>query len=257
MTGEIPDLFEPMLVFRFMNLGYNGTLCSLAYPHNWHEDWNNAGCGIGYASGHKFPVPMHQQSLMALPTHEFMDTMDSLVHGSSPAPYCSCGFYAYYFPGQIYLAESVTPFVTNQREWPPLLWSNQCLAACHVKGRMQLYDNGMRAQRMKLLAVASFAPDRMFPVTTRYPGVKVLPSPVELLEAYPPQDYSDLVGADVKPWPFGPPVTPKRVFGRSAASLTSIAATHAYMPPSAVIPPAGAQGSWLNARMGRLRRSGP
>src|ERR1700753_3816794 len=98
-----PDLIEPLLVFRYFNVSWNGVITSLAYTRDWRPGWQTATCG------HRFPP----DKINHPPTDILIPDTSLLVHGKTPAAYCTCGFHAYFFPGQLYLAESVIDYVAR------------------------------------------------------------------------------------------------------------------------------------------------
>jgi hypothetical protein len=201
-----PDLFEPLLVYRYTLMNSMGRIASLSYSHNWQPGWNTASCGRAFPEDYCFPQSVIGALYGLSPGQVMLPNIDEVLHGKPAAPLCSCGFYAFYFPAQFGNHPSMLASgaeVTRDRTWPGALWSGWGLMACLVKGRTQLYNNGLRAQYIKPLALSTFNPvTRTACRTALSPGIEVLDSPIALLKAYPPQDHSELVGCNVKPWPF-------------------------------------------------------
>lgn len=95
----------------------------------------------------------------------------------APAAGCSCGLYAYYRPSTV-------------RSGPAAVFG-----AVEVSGRVILATRGLKAERMRILALVAADDEEEHQLLQRY-GVPTYRSHAALLEDFPPQDYSALVDVD-------------------------------------------------------------
>lgn len=152
---EVPLVPGGLRVYRDWRISPYGRLFAVSWPMEWTPGVNKAVCN------HK-PI-----------SHSVSPYADlNFLH---PAPYrdCSCGIYGKYKP-------------------------EGCYGVAELSGRMILGTKGARAEFGRPLAIS--APPDLIPSSivdlakAKYPDVKWFTNQFDMLDEFPPQDVSELIG---------------------------------------------------------------
>jgi hypothetical protein len=161
-AGDVPLVPGTLRVFRSWFVNADGWLEAMNFPAVWGPGLNVAHC-MGSGGVGRNVTPMSRV----------------------PDPACTCGFYGTYKPPSF-----ISP-----------LHLNAIHGVVQVSGRVILGTKGVRAQKARIVAVVALEsslfyvdPQRVALTRQHYPDVKWFNSLLEIVQAFPPQDVSELIG---------------------------------------------------------------
>jgi hypothetical protein len=134
---EVPTYPGYLTGIRAYRMGHNGVLVSPQQPFTWEPGENQASCiHKGYQKPHYYYTSQGKMAVEYIPSEHDVATLG-----------CSCGFYAYFEP-------------LRAKTYLPRYPTNSVLAVVQGYGRVTMGESGMRAEKMKVVGLIPYVPER-------------------------------------------------------------------------------------------------